>query len=312
MISSIFYAIISKSHDNLIFNVTMYIKYSHISPFLKEIVSDRYAFFWEVPEGKFNLCRNTAARLQVYAPGAHLEKMDETSPFIVCKTTGKRYYAPLRKNPALHRTFCSVMDDSGILKFASTYGLLGFTRSHDIRSRDRRLRTKLLIESAQRWQYELSEMKRLMYLWDILKNRRYSLLAALMVREEDGIYIILNKRRDLIAAVDSDLERRWDQLGERPEEAALLYLTNCINAKIRGGIYPRVLPTYKKRVYLFPDNLLTAMWLMFLWEVIGEVRPYLCPGCNNWFDPRRSTRKTCSDRCRKRVSRRKGKLKRSS
>jgi hypothetical protein len=287
-------------------------KHSYISPFLKEIVSDRYAFFWEVPEGKFNICRKTTTRLQASTPGTRLDKIDETSPFIVCKTTGKRYYAPLRKNPALHRMFCNIADDSGILNFASNYGLLGFTRSHDIRRRDRRLSGKLLVESAQRWRHELSEMKRLMYLWDILKNRRYSLLAALMILEEDGIYIILNKRRDLIAAVDSDLGRRWILHGEQPQEAALLYLTNYINAKIRGSIYPRVLPTYKKRVYLFPDNLLTAMWLMFLWEVIGEVRPYLCPGCNNWFDPRRSTRKTCSDRCRKRVSRGRGEHKPSN
>ena len=229
-------------------------KHSHISPFLKEIVSDRYAFFWEVPEGKFNICRKTATRLQMSTPGARLDKIDEASPFIVCKTTGKRYYAPLRKNPVLHRMFCSITDDSGILKFAATYGLLGFTRSHDIRRRDRQLRIKLLVESAQRWRYELSEMKRLIYLWDILKNRRYSLLAALMIREEDGIYIILNKRRDLIATADSDLGRRWVQFGEQPQEAALLYLTNCINAKIRGGIYPRVLPTYKKEALSLPGQ----------------------------------------------------------
>ncbi|MHB8085643.1 MAG: hypothetical protein ACYDHZ_07445 [Dehalococcoidia bacterium] len=287
-------------------------KHSHMSPFLKEIVADRYAFFWEIPEGKFNMRWKTAARLYVSTPGARLDKMDETSPFIVCKTTSKRYYAPLRKNPALHRMFCSLTDDSSILKFASNCGLLGFTRTHDIHHRDRSLKEKMLIESARRWRFELSEMKRLMYLWDILKNRRYSLLAALMTREEDGIYIILNKRRNLVAAADSDLGRKWTLYGEQPAEAGLLYLTNCINDKMRGSIYPMALPAYKKRVYLCPDNLLTAMWLMFLWEVIGEVRPYLCPGCNNWFDRRRSTRKTCSDRCRKKISRQKGKLKRSS
>ncbi|MGA2159155.1 MAG: hypothetical protein ABSG90_08040 [Dehalococcoidia bacterium] len=287
-------------------------KHPHISPFLREIVTDRYAFFWEVPEGKFNIRFKTAARLQVSMPGGSLDKMDEASPFIVCKERGKRHYAPLRKNPALHRVFCSITDDSGMLKFASNYGLLGFTRFHEVHRRDGSLRERMLVESARRWRFELSEMKRLMYLWDILKNRRYSLLAALMTSEEDGIYIILNKRRDLVAAADSDLGRRWVLYGEQPREAALMYLTNCINDKMRGSIYPRALPAYDKRVYLFPDNLLTAMWLMFLWEVIGEVRPYLCPGCKSWFDRRRSTRKTCSDRCRKRVSREKGKLKPAS
>ena len=300
---------IRKCHDNYFFIVTFYMKHTLVSPFLKEIVSDRYAFFWEVPLGKFGIRRATAARLQAAVPNARLTDMDRASPFLVCSSTGKRYYAPLRRNAALHRVFCSVEDNAGIIKFASGNGLLGFTRCRDIRHHGRRSKERLLVESLPRWRHELAEMKRLMYLWDLLKGRRHSLLAALMAREDDGIYIMLNKRRDLIAPADSDLGRRWSLHGEQPREAALLYLTNCINFKIKGGIYPQALPAYKKRVYLFPDNLLTAMWLMFLWEVIGEVRPCQCLGCQKWFNPKRSSRKTCSDRCRKRLSRAKGRQK---
>jgi hypothetical protein len=146
-------------------------------------------------------------------------------------------------------------------------------------------------------------MKQLVYLWELIKTGRLSLLGALVDREDNGIYITLGKRKDMIDDNSSTLARKWDIEGEQPLEAALQYLTTSINKKVTGSIFPTVLPSYQKKVYLLPRNLLAGMWLMFLWEVIGEVRPRRCPGCNEWFDPRRSTRITCGDRCRKRISR---------
>jgi predicted nucleic acid-binding Zn ribbon protein len=161
----------------------------------------------------------------------------------------------------------------------------------------------MFIESIARWKYELSDMKQLVYLWELIRNRRLSLLGALMDREDNGIYITLGKRKDMIDDNSSPLARKWDMEGEQPLEAALQYLTTRINKKVTGSVFPTALPSYQKRVYLLPRNLMAGMWLMFLWEVIGEVRPHQCPGCGEWFDPRRSTRITCGDRCRKRISR---------
>ncbi len=276
-------------------------KNKQFSPFLRQIVSDRYAFFWEIPEGRFKIKDDCGKRLLPLNSGWRPEKVDENAPFLVCQGHKRRYYAPLRQNPVLHRTFCGIEDDAGIIEFASSHGFLGFTRWQ--RMRRQGSSTRMLVESLPRWRRELSEMKRLMHLWQLILNKRTSLLAALMSLEDDGLYISLAKRRDKIAGTDSDLVRKWQRRGEQPLKAALLYLSSSINSKIRSNVYPEALPAYKRSVYLMPEGLLSAMWLMFLWEVIGEVRPRRCPGCDSWFESRRSTRRTCSDRCRKKVSR---------
>jgi hypothetical protein len=165
----------------------------------------------------------------------------------------------------------------------------------------------MLIESTERWTYELEDLKRLVIIWDLIRKKNLPELRPLIYREPGGIYIKLGKRKDLVDDNKSTLARKWNGEGGLPLEASLQYLTASINKKVMGNVYPTVLPEYKRKIYLLPRNLLAAMWLMFLWEVIGEVRPRRCPCCEEWFDPKRSTRLTCGDRCRKRLSRQNGK-----
>ncbi|MCX6006497.1 MAG: hypothetical protein NTZ34_04450 [Chloroflexi bacterium] len=281
--------------------------YSFSTPFLRNLVNNSYAFFWPVYEGTPKITEKERRRLLSVIGDRGLEEIDERPPFLLCKGNRKRYYAPLRKNPTLHRSFCEITDNEDIIEFAAKYGMLGFTRSYEVRKRDGSQSSAMFIESIARWKYELADMKQLVYLWELIRNRRLSLLGALMDREDNGIYITLGKRKDVIDDNNSPLARKWDREGEQPLEAALQYLTSSINKKVTGSVFPTALPSYQKKVYLLPRNLMAGMWLMFLWEVIGEVRPHRCPGCDEWFDPRRSTRITCGDRCRKRMSRQKAK-----
>ncbi|RPJ64197.1 MAG: hypothetical protein EHM12_00395 [Dehalococcoidia bacterium] len=278
-------------------------KHSFTRPFLRNLVDSYYAFFWPIYGGRPIVTAKARRKFATPAVDRKMEDMDHRPPFLVCRGSSKRYYAPLRKNPAMHRIFCDITDNKGIIEFASKYGMLGFTRSFRVRKRGTDQSTLMLTESMARWKYELAEMKRLVYLWELVKSKRLSLLGAHLDREDDGIYVALGKRKELIADNSSALARKWDREGEQPVEAALQYLTASINKKVTGSVFPTVLPSYQKQIYLLPGNLLAAMWLMFLWEVIGEVRPRRCPGCNEWFDPKRSTRITCGDRCRKRKSR---------
>lgn len=272
------------------------------SAFLKEVVSDAYAFFWEVYDGRPVIREKPVGRL-FSVRGQETGELDRKVPLIVLRGSKKRYYPPLRRNPVLHRTFCEIAEDRDILKFVSKYGLLGFTFYREVRRRDGVRGDMLFVESVARWRQELAEMRRFVHLWELVRNGRLSLLSALVSREDDGIFIITGGRKNLVADSGSQLARKWDVEGEQSLEAARQFLTGYINGKLMGKVFPRVLPLYKKRVYLSPGDLLSAMWLMFLWEVVGEVRPYRCPGCGEWFDPRRSTRKTCGDRCRKKMSR---------
>jgi hypothetical protein len=278
-------------------------KYKKSSLFLKELVSDSQAFFWEVWDGKPFISEKEVKRVFPSTSGYQPEKIDSELPCLVLKGNRKRYYPPLRRSPVLHRTFCDIIDNDDIVRFISRFGFLGFTYIREVRKRDRMQIEVILVESIARWKQEVAVMQRLVNLWELVNNERLPLLGSLISRDDSGIHILMGKRKSLVADSRSILARKWDLEGEQPLEAAQQYLADYINGKITGSVFPRVLPLYKKRIYLTPGNLLSAMWLMFLWEIIGEVRPHKCPGCGEWYDPKRSTRKTCGDRCRKKMSR---------
>lgn len=275
---------------------------SLLSPYLRQLVSGQQVFFWEIYEGKYRIAA-VAGRQSTAIAGNNLNGLDDKPPFLLCGAEKKHFYAPLRNTPVLHRTFCSISDNRDIVAFATRYGLLGFSWQRTINKRNGQPPERLMAESIQRWHYELAEMQRLLHLWDLVKKKRLSLISALISMEDNGLYLALSRRKELVAGRDSALYKKWVLRGEQPREAAVLYLTNCINNRLEGNVHPQVNPTYRKHIYLHPTNLLTAMWLMFLWELIGEVRPFQCPGCHEWFDPKRSTRRTCGDRCRQRLSR---------
>lgn len=276
---------------------------SLLSPYLRQIVSGRQVFFWEVSEGKYRIAAS-AGRPAYDNKHVSVDSIDARPPYIYCSKGRRRFYAPQRNNPVLHRTFCSITSDKDITAFAARYGLLGFYTERIIRKRNGRATECILAESLHRWRSELAEMQRLVHLWDLVKKRRLSRIAALTSLEKDGLYIVAGRKKEMAAGRGSALYKKWLARGEQPREAAVMYLTNCINERISGGVSPQIVPAYRKHLYLRPQNLLTSMWLMFFWELTGEVRPYQCPGCREWFDPKRSSRKTCSDRCRKRLSRR--------
>ena len=132
---------------------------SYTTPFLRDLVSNSFVFFWQVYEGTPKITGKERKRLLRVTSDQHLEEIDSRPPFLSCKGDRKRYYAPLRKNPVLHRTFCEINGDKGMVKFASKYGLLGFTRSYEVRRRNGSQATAMFIESMDRWAYELEELK---------------------------------------------------------------------------------------------------------------------------------------------------------
>jgi len=270
--------------------------------YLRQAISGEGVFFWPVYEEKFRITHR-AGRLLSPSKHGDTADLDSRPPFIVCAGKRKRYYAPLRSVPVLHRRFCLIEDGRAMVDFASRYGLLGFTAERVKYSRKGLPPAFLLAESTARWQFELNEMRRLIYLWDLVREGKDSTIASLICREDDGLYLKLDKPSQLIAAADSRLYRKWQLLGGRPREAASHYIIDRINERIGGYVRPQINPEHAGRIYLHPIRLLDAMWLMFMWEVMGEVRPVRCPICLEWFDSERSTRKTCSDRCRQRLSR---------
>jgi len=271
--------------------------YTKQSPFLKDVVSDQYAFFWEVYTGKYVLSHVTAGGRSSGRPA-----------MITCRIRGKRFYAPFRRSPVLHRLFGNLSGDKSMLDFASTYGFLDYSQCDFSGPAGNPPGYRVVYEPLEKWRREIRVMKSHLARWDFIRSGSEMALGRVIDWREDGVHFTLGGQSDLIAARDTQLYDRWLRQGKPLREPALHYTYNFINSRIYGGVSPRALPAYSHGVYLTPDNLLTAMWVMFMWEVIGETRPHYCSSCGGWFDPRRSTRQTCGDRCRKRLSRARQKL----
>ena len=273
-------------------------KHASLSPFLKEIISDEYTFFWEVYAGKYRLSRGLTRR---HRP-AHESLPSSHASHVTCRIRGKRNYAPFRQVPHLHRVFSNLSGENSILNFASTYGFLDYARCVFTRPSSG-IEGALIREPLEKLRTEIASMKSMLLRWDFIKSGSDIALNRVVEWRDDGVYFTIGRRSELIAASDTEPYGRWLRQGKPLNEPAYHHIYNYVNSRLRGGVSPEVLPSYRRSLYLMPDSLLTAMWIMFMWELVGETKPRACAICGNWFNPQRSTRKTCGDRCRKRLSR---------
>jgi hypothetical protein len=82
-------------------------------------------------------------------------------------------------------------------------------------------------------------------------------------------------------------------------EPARYFVCREVNQRLKGHISPQVLPFLGSKIYLFPDSLLSAMWLMLFNEITGALNLRRCDNCGEWKQVLKE-RKTffCSARCR--------------
>jgi hypothetical protein len=93
-----------------------------------------------------------------------------------------------------------------------------------------------------------------------------------------------------------------------PEAAARAALANLVSemcAAVRVVIRVTSAQPGGLRLTFEVRSLIAAMWLQFALAVDGQREYRPCPVCGDWWDATeaRSDRKTCSDRCRKRMHR---------
>jgi hypothetical protein len=240
-----------------------------------------------------------------------------------------RLYAPL-SNPTLHREFACLNSEESIIKFANKYGLLGALRVGITPVGGGAL---LWGESLERWRNESREIGATLAVWDMVQRKEAGKLGQLVKWPSDRNVIIEMKIRydkdrgewqvqpcsplkdkwlpsqhshtAMIASslINSGLLSRWQQR-ERVEPAKY-YVLRAVNERLRGHVTPQVLlPDNKedlpREVYLWPDTLLAAIWVLFLFEVMGQIRVRMCErkGCEKWIEMGNSRRKYCDAACR--------------
>ncbi len=199
----------------------------------------------------------------------------------------------------LHRKFAKLheADDNNIIKFANKYGLLGYEVL--LTSVDK---GEILIgESISRWKFEISQLNQFLKLWDlILDQPDIEKLRSIVSWEDDRITIKMDSSKLLL----SDLKLKYKvELFHKFEKGNIVepvkfFICREINQKLKGQLSPQVLPFLSNDVYNFPVSLISAIWLMFLWEVSGKSRITRCKICEKWFDFKDKRMKYCSEACK--------------
>jgi hypothetical protein len=136
-------------------------------------------------------------------------------------------------------------------------------------------------EALQYWTEQIEEMNRVVTIWGMVQNRQVEALKAHVIwkSDPDSILFIWRtsdgtfKRGTVIASenIKSPLfyQFEWGEV-IRP---ALSFLLNEIQQKLEGNVSPKFFPAQQK-IYMVPDNLLSALYLLLLLEIQDhEIEP---------------------------------------
>lgn len=282
-----------------------------------QAISGSYAFYWDVADSGYEFLTGDTHK-KVDESG-----MDSTSPWFKLPEAGSHVtrYFPLNK-VELHRKFGGLYDES-IIEFANRYGLLGktvFLMHHGGGE-------VVVGESLERWRYESRAMGVLLAIWDMVQKEDAGKLGQIIIWLGTNDHVLLrllseydeSQKRwvvtrhkgkgyvpglvtEVLASpqINPKLLERWQR--GMPIEPAKYYVYHKVNEYLEGHVAPKILPFLKDRIYLFPDSLLAALWVLFLMELTGRVRLRQCDECGNWKEVK-VTRDSfyCSNTCRQRA-----------
>ncbi len=201
----------------------------------------------------------------------------------------------------LHRQFAGLAkkgnDDK--LKFANKYGLLSHQAVHNLIFRNPNTSRQFQIgESLVWWQEEINDMHSCVKLWDMIVSKDKK-LKDVVLWHRDGIVIRLeNGDIHLVRRSNLNLLARWNK-GDT-KGPALYYLSVESNKRLTNKLTPRIPEFEKQEAYIYPDTLLSAIWLMFLLEMGGNIRLVKCHICGSYFSSHDPRAQYCSARCRMR------------
>jgi len=188
-------------------------------------------------------------------------------------------------------------------------------------------------ESLERWRHESRTMGVLLAFWDMIEKRDGGKLGQIIIWRPNDRYEVRvqasyddAKRKwqisqykggdpqfgcsaDVVALTlrgiyHSELLERWQKSRGSVIEPAKYYVCREVNKRLEGHVAPKILPFVNDKIYLFPNSLLSALWVMFLMEITGNIRTRQCDICGEWKEEA-LTRSSfyCSGACRQKAHR---------
>lgn len=297
-----------------------------IVPF-SDMVEGSYLFRWAVAEEGYEF--NSSLKITPGFPELP-KRIDQQPLWLIPRSNSGWIYSPLL-NHTLHRDFAKLGNDqNAILQFANKYGLLGTQRVLLAPAAGGKI---VGGESLERWQDDIASMGCTLAIWDAVNWQSEEQLKDIInwsdQRVDLGVWWDLNNGRYRLLPGNrygtlEDFTKSlptgtlWGKISEtlasrKPENSpnlldewkpgdvfapAYYYVCKEINGRLRLHAHPQVLPLRRSEIYIVPDNLLTSMWLLFMWEISGKNKLLLCPCCGLWAEQRHKRQKYCSRACR--------------
>ncbi len=231
-------------------------------------------------------------------------------------------YAPLDK-PELYKVFGDLQPTRGaILKFANKYGMLG--HGETLAFRDTRPSPILYGESLRYWQRNILDMKRLTNFWKLLDSpggpEKGELGRIVKWCSGPHISVSIEFRKPslylklLATSIPRDdgkptegqaLINYWETSNKVGDvvEPARFFLFNEINAQLRGHVSPTLITDSKRDIYMYPDCLLSALYVLFALDVAkGNRKNVICRACGEVIPDAKTVRRGfCNQACKQRV-----------
>lgn len=209
-----------------------------------------------------------------------------------------------------------------IKKFASRYGFLG----HPVTLRDPAIDTTKLLtnilsgESLNFWQEEVHRLAALWNRWEMVTGQdKYALSQYVKWTDNDGcIDLEINDGTTIhtISVRQSDIDIGGEikdgtyskiRVGD-VVTAMRVCIEQQINERLRGHVHLVVFHFIDTNLHMAPDCLLSGLYLLFAFEIVGErlnKNPHkACRGCDNHFAPTRPNQLYCNKNCKARTNRR--------
>jgi len=235
-----------------------------------------------------------------------------------------RAYLPLLSAPGLFKIFGTDVEptEQGVLRFANEYGPLGGRSESTIVVNENKMLTG---ECLMAWRADLITMRRLVELWELIKQRDQSALSKFIRWRGRKMVQYLSHMGDKVDFTEFPESTVIASQDHRPEtfsrfipgdfvEPANWYLQSAINSRLElEGVYARLLWDRRREhlsVHIVPSCLSACLWLQFAKAVEGDKAYRQCSNCLRWMEvggskAARKDKKSCSPSCRASANRKK-------
>ncbi len=245
----------------------------------------------------------------------------------------RRRYKPIEDETGLFRHFAQVNPTrDGILQFSNQHGSLGAgaTELVDVplatarravprlppaaKDMDESKPTGLTTagENLLTWRKAVIDMRRAVEMFDAIKENDTRYMAQ-FIRWHGPDNVVYEGRigdRKLISVIDGPYSVQGSKFQYRDVRLpAIHFLQQFVNGQLEAN--PSIVRLLwdqldRPSVFVCPIGLLGAMWLQLSLAIDGDRNYRQCRSCSKWFEigvTRRADSTTCSDACRKRLSR---------